>query len=231
MAKKTTKSDDVEIRNRVKELRMIPASEILPHPKNFRLHPDRQKNALLGILREVGVATACLVFKTKKNKYMLIDGHLRREELSKLGDQLIPCLITDLTEEEADKMLATMDPLAAWAETDPLALKTLLSGIETGDEYLANLFSEQLGAGERDAGLGLDVGDETKIATPGEAGDVEKSHVCMVQLFLDTTTEPLFRKYCQALGPMVGADNLTDVVLKVMKKAYLKHRKATKAGA
>lgn len=43
------------IRDRVKELRRVRASELLPNPKNWRMHPKKQSDALRGILAEVGI--------------------------------------------------------------------------------------------------------------------------------------------------------------------------------
>ena len=47
-----------------------------------------------------------------------------------LGKQKIPVLITDLTEEEADKLLLTYDPISAMAEPDKERLGALLASIQ-----------------------------------------------------------------------------------------------------
>ena len=44
------------IRDRIRELRRVRASELIPHHKNFRTHPERQRAALHGILSEIGYA-------------------------------------------------------------------------------------------------------------------------------------------------------------------------------
>ena len=46
----------MQIRDRIKELRRVPASELLPNPKNWRTHPVAQQDALRGVLAEVGYA-------------------------------------------------------------------------------------------------------------------------------------------------------------------------------
>jgi hypothetical protein len=33
----------IEIRDRIRELRRVPASELIPNLKNWRRHPDKQK--------------------------------------------------------------------------------------------------------------------------------------------------------------------------------------------
>ncbi len=50
----TINETTMKIRDRIKELRRVPAKELIPNPKNWRTHPDRQRNVLKGILAEVG---------------------------------------------------------------------------------------------------------------------------------------------------------------------------------
>lgn len=61
----------------------------------------------------------------------------------------------------------------------------------------------------------IDTGD---YEFPEEA--VEGSHVKMVQLFLNTETEPLLKDWELKLRKEHGTDNLTDTIFSVMKKAY-----------
>lgn len=126
----------MNIRNRVKSLRMVPASDLRPNPKNWRTHPDAQKNALKGILAEVGMADAVLARELPDGSLMLIDGHLRAETL---GDGDVPVLILDVNEAEADKLLATLDPLAAMAGKDAEQLAALLGTLNSQDDNLAAL--------------------------------------------------------------------------------------------
>ncbi len=128
----------MNIRNRVKELRYVPASQLQPNPKNWRTHPEGQQNALRGILAEVGIAGAVLARETPEGGLMLIDGHLRAETLHNAE---IPVLVLDVTEEEADKILATFDPLGAMAESDADALRALLEEVETGSQELADMLT------------------------------------------------------------------------------------------
>jgi hypothetical protein len=90
----------------------------------------------------------------------IVDGHLRAETTP---DALVPVLVVDLDDKEADKVLATFDPLAAMAEPDEAQLEALLKGIETDSEALAALL-EQLGD-EAAKGLAVDV-TEDEIPEP-----------------------------------------------------------------
>lgn len=117
------------VRDRVVELVRVPASELRANPKNWRRHPQAQRAALRGLLEEVGFADALLARRDDDGQLVLIDGHLRREESA--PDAELPVLILDVTEEEADKILLTLDPLASMAEPDPDAVAELLRGITT----------------------------------------------------------------------------------------------------
>lgn len=129
----------MKIRDRIKELRRVKASELIPNPKNWRTHPVAQQDALKGILAEVGFAGAVLVRELDDGSLMLIDGHMRAETTH---DQEIPVLILDVDEAESDKLLATFDPIAAMAESDAHALDALLRNVDTGSEALSKMLAE-----------------------------------------------------------------------------------------
>jgi DNA modification methylase len=139
----------MKIRDRIKELRRVKASELIPNPKNWRTHPVAQQDALKGILAEVGFAGAVLARELDDGSLMLIDGHMRAETTN---DQEIPVLVLDVDEAESDKLLATFDPIAAMAESDPQSLDALLRNVDTGSEALSKMLAE-LAEG---AGLYLD---------------------------------------------------------------------------
>lgn len=127
-----------QIRDRIRELRRVPATELRANPRNYRTHPEPQRAALRGILAEVGLADALLAYDTPDG-LTLVDGHLRLEEC---GDQVLPVLVLDVTEAEADKLLVTLDPLAAMAEADASKLDALLRDVQTAAPALADMFTE-----------------------------------------------------------------------------------------
>ena len=102
----------MKIRDRIKELRRVPASQLRPNPRNWRTHSEAQRNALQGVLAEVGYAGALLARELPDGSLELIDGHLRAETTP---DMPVPVLVLDVNEEEAKLILATHDPLAGMA--------------------------------------------------------------------------------------------------------------------
>jgi len=127
----------MQIRDRIIDFRRVRAKELRPHPKNWRTHPKRQQEALRGVLAEIGYADALLARQTPEG-LQLIDGHLRAETTP---EQEVPVLVLDLDEKEAEKLLVSLDPLAAMAGQDDDILRELLSGIETQSEALKDLWS------------------------------------------------------------------------------------------
>lgn len=126
-----------KIRHRIKERRWVKASELVPNPKNYRVHPEAQRDALRGVLTEIGDVDEVLARELPDGRLMTIDGHMRTEER---GDELIEVGVTDLTEEEADKYLAAKDPLTMMAVHDGEKLRELLGGVDAETDGLKNLF-------------------------------------------------------------------------------------------
>jgi len=67
---------------------------------------------------------------------MLIDGHLRAETTP---ESIVPVLVLDVDEREADKILVTHDPLAAMAKPAGDELQALLTSVETENEAVRTL--------------------------------------------------------------------------------------------
>src|SRR6516162_10086932 len=103
------------------------AGDLNPHPRNWRVHPESQRNALRGLLAEIGYADTLLTRELPDGSLQLIDGHLRAETTP---DVLVPVLVTDLSEAEAEKVLLTLDPLAGLATANKENLEGLLASLK-----------------------------------------------------------------------------------------------------
>lgn len=122
-------------RDRVSTFLRIPASQIIPNAKNWRTHPPEQQEALRAVLSEIGIAGALLV-RRKGKKFELLDGHLRHESEP---DTKWPCLVLDLTDEEADKLLVTYDPIGDLAGKNLDALRGLVDLVNFDSDVLRQL--------------------------------------------------------------------------------------------
>lgn len=204
----------MNIRDRIKEFRVASSSDIVPNPKNWRQHPDDQKDAMAGILEHIGFAGAALAREVEDGKLMLIDGHLRHQ-IAEGGE--LPVLVLDVTEAEADKLLLTIDPMKEMADADAIALEDLFAKIQTSNEAVAKLFEKTADA----AGLQKWAGDldleeeeeEDSILMPQEEG------VRMVQLFLNETNIGMFHDNCSKLEDKYSTENLTDTVMEAVRNA------------
>lgn len=124
------------IRDRIRELRRVKAGLLRPSSKNWRSHPSRQRDAMLGMLAEIGYADALLVRELDDGTLELIDGHLRAELTPETE---VPVLVLDLSAAEADKLLALHDPLASMAETNAAALQDLVAHVDTENSAMQRL--------------------------------------------------------------------------------------------
>jgi hypothetical protein len=128
-------------KNRIVGEGVQPASQFLAHPQNWRVHPQGQREAMRGILNEIGWVQRVIVNATTG---YLLDGHERVWQALQNGDEDVPYLEVELSEQEERYMLATLDPVAAMAQTDEAALRDLLQGVQTSEVGVAELLGELL---------------------------------------------------------------------------------------
>mgnify|MGYP001613860318 CR=1 FL=1 len=156
------------IRDRIVELRRVRAGDLVPDPRNWRRHPKAQRDALQGVLAEIGYADALLARETPDG-LVLIDGHLRA---GLDPNQTVPVLVVDLDEAEAGKLLATLDPLAAMAQPDQDALLALLRDVSFEDEAVNDML-EALANRETQPGLT----DPDDVPEPQEESYVKRGDI------------------------------------------------------
>lgn len=215
------------MRNRVLELRQVKASELLENPKNWRTHPTKQKAALRGLMSEVGIAGAVIARQLPDGRLMLVDGHLRKETL---GDQDVPVLVLDVDEAEADKLLATLDPLAAMAGRSDDQLRELLKSVTTQDAALSKMLERMRAVGvraetpdelvevpiaqhDRELGQVWQLGDHRlHIADALEPADLDGHFDAVV-------TDPPYAIYGSSSG--IGADIADDKMVQPFFRAML----------
>lgn len=205
----------MKIRDRIKEFRRVKASEILPNPKNWRTHPKAQKEALQGLLAEIGFAGAVLARETKHG-LMLIDGHLRTETAI---DAEIPVLILDVDEAEADKILATFDPISAMAQADSNALDKLLRDVQTSNEAVANMLTEiaeEAGCIFKGNGMEKQTIETEEDKEQKSEDDYLESSVRQIMLVFDNEQYELVVEALAEVCEKEGLSSNTDAVLHLL---------------
>ena len=219
-----------EIRNRVKELRHVPAKDIKPNPKNWRTHDAIQQDAFRAVLNEVGFAGAVIAYENTDGDLMLIDGHLRIEEAA---SATIPVLVLDVTEEEADLLLATYDPVGTMAASDAERLGELLQGIGATDASLITLLEdidEQFGMHALTLprqGTDAEFVENplTGLVANEDAETIAQRTIATETLrpfitYVPTSQLDEIREKVAYLADKWDFDNATDVVMKLINDAY-----------
>jgi len=171
------------IRDRVRDFRRVQARDLLPHPRNWRTHPRGQQNALRALLAEVGYAGALVARELKDGSLQLIDGHLRAETTP---DQLVPVLVLDVTEAEANKLLAFYDPLSALAGRDEERAAALAAEVETDCPELQALLQR----------LAAESAAKPESASDADS-DFEPSYQLVVQCADEAEQQALFNQFTQ----------------------------------
>lgn len=192
------------IRNRIKELRHVLASDLRANPRNYRKHPPRQKALLKQLLSEVGYADALIAYESQ-GELILIDGHLRAETTP---DQMVPVLVLDVTEQEAKKLLLTLDPLAAMAETDAAILGDLLKVAETSGEV-------DVWLKERAEGSSLGIG----VPLEETSSDYSDRTIKQVSLQYSLSEYDLIMDLLTRAGEALGTTNHSDTVRSALEVA------------
>lgn len=101
---------------------------LLANPRNIRLHPQDQADALAAILRKVGYVQDVIV---NKNTGFLVDGHLRVQLALQQAQLSIPVKYVELTEEEETEMLLFLDYLTTLATVDTVKMSKLVEEVRT----------------------------------------------------------------------------------------------------
>jgi hypothetical protein len=124
-------------RCRIKRHVRVRAGDLVPHELNARVHPDAQREALAALYAEVGFARSLLAYELPDGRLKLIDGHLRA---GMDPDHEVEVEVLDVSDEEARKLLLSIDPLAQLVDYDRATLDQLRRITTTDSAALANLW-------------------------------------------------------------------------------------------
>jgi hypothetical protein len=180
----------MNIKNRIVAHVRMKAKELVPHELNPRTHTEEQREALLSLYDEIGFARSVLGFKLPPDengveRIKLIDGHLRQ---SLDPEMEIDVEVLDVTEEEAKKLLLSIDPLAQLAEFDNTQLQALRDQVQTDSNTLAALWA---GIAERDEAINKEVRRKTR--KPKE--DSPEQFVVMIECKSEQEQITLLRRF------------------------------------
>lgn len=151
------------IQERIIDVRKVPAEELMDNERNWREHPDVQQSGMEGLLEQVGNVDVLLAYESERQDGLtLLDGHLRK---SIDPDREWWTAILDLTDEEADLVLATHDPVSAMAVADQAQMdEVYLDAVtEAEDVAVRNVLDEMKAANGEKSIAEMDVDDEEEV--------------------------------------------------------------------
>lgn len=194
------------------EIKQIKIEAIFPYDQNPRDNSAAVEKVAESI-REFGWQQPIVVDEEK----IILAGHTRHLAAMSMGLKEVPVLIANGLSEAQKKAYRIVDnktsELAEWdkelLKSEFLALQELdfdlnLTGFDLDE--IARMSGEDLLQFEEEL-------DEIDDSLEFDELDAEnKSHVKMLQLYLDTETEPKFRQMCVKIQEKHGIDNLTDAV-------------------
>lgn len=166
-------------RNRIVGYGEEAPDQLLANPLNFRIHPKAQQEATEGSLDTLGWIDDVIINRATGR---MIDGHLRVTLALRKGATTIPVKYVELTEEEEQQALLSLDPIAAMAATDKAKLDELIRGVQSDDarvqEFIAELAEREgieYGAPPPDdPGAQIDKAEELRVKWGVESGQMWK---------------------------------------------------------
>lgn len=127
-----------QFKNRIISFGVKSADQFLANPKNPRVHPIPQRQAMEEALGKVGFVAP--VMETSDG--YLLDGHERIYQ-ALLNNSEVPYVVLDIHSDDpdADYVLATFDPLGALGTYDPALLDELLQAVEVDEDAVQKMLN------------------------------------------------------------------------------------------
>lgn len=198
------------------KIELMEIEKIFPYINNPRKNKDIDKIA--SSILEFGFQQPIVIDKNN----VIIVGHSRYEASKKLGLNKVPVLKADLSEAQSKAYRIAdnkLNELSDWdnellslelKELDSLDYDKDILGFNENDYNFIFKEIEPVFQPANDQIQNIDIGE---IKAPN-------SQVRMVQLFLDSSTEPKLKEMIDHLKNIYKIDNLTDTVYKAVENEY-----------
>ena len=111
------------------EIKYIKLSELKPHPKNPRVHPDKLITKLARSIGEFGFTNPVLVDADNR----ILAGHARCKAAEKMGMESVPALVLPLTGAAADAYVIADNKLNELSSWDEAVLADLVAEIDAAN--------------------------------------------------------------------------------------------------
>lgn len=124
--------------------------QLLAHPYNWHVHPKAQQDAMATALDTVGWVQDVIVNQRTGH---VLDGHMRVSLAISREEPEVPVVYVDLSPEEEELVLSTLDPMAGMAVSDVKLLAQLRESVVQAFDLPTGSLREMLGGGARPQAL------------------------------------------------------------------------------
>ena len=188
-------------------------ADIIPANYNPREITKKQFAEIKESVDKFGLVDPLIVNIHPNRKNILVGGHQRLQVIIYMGLKTAPCVEVNLDEKQEKELNVRLnknqgqwnfDNLANFFDVDNL--------VDWGFDYKELNFSNVAELNETMSAVDNEF--------TGEGDDFLPSQVRMIQLFLSSETEPIFRTQIEKLKQVYNSENITDAVMTAVKNEY-----------
>tara|TARA_R100000963_G_C4640491_1_gene104145 strand:- start:1479 stop:2081 length:603 start_codon:yes stop_codon:yes gene_type:complete len=181
---------------------------------NPRELSKKQHEDLLDSIRKFGLVDPLLINTNPKRLNVVIGGHQRLEICKELEFKTVPCVELNISEQEEKELNIRLNKNHGQWDFDSLA--NFFNADDLVD-WGFNMKEIKFSVPEIN-----DIMQENSISFDGTGYDYLPSQVRMVQLFLDTESEPKFKEMLTVLQSVYLTKNITETVCQAIENEYNK---------
>lgn len=183
-------------------------NELIKSEYNPRELSKKQHQELTESITKFGLVDPIIINTNSSRKNIIVGGHQRYEICKQLGMKTVPCVEIDMSEEKEKELNIRLNKNHGQWDFEILANNFDVDNlIDWGfTEKEIKFSTPEINEIEQDESISFDDNGE----------DYMPSQVRMVQLFLDSNNEPVFKEMCQKLADSYNTKNLTDTIFKAV---------------
>lgn len=119
--------------DRLGETVWIDPEQLLANPRNYRIHPQEQQDAVSASLDEIGWIKPIIAVDGSD---LVLDGHLRVALALRASEPLVPVQYVTLTPDEEAKALLVLDTTVEMAVVDKALMAALINDVQPKSEAM-----------------------------------------------------------------------------------------------
>ena len=187
--------------------------DLIPADYNPRDLTSKQFQDIKDSINTFGLVDPIIVNIHETRKNIVVGGHQRLQVCRELGMENVPCVEVNLTEDKEKELNIRLNKNVGQWNYDNLA------------NFFDNNDLVDWGFDLKEVNFATNVElNETLSAVDenfdGAGEDYLPSQVRMVQLFLDSESEPIFRTRIEKLKSVYNSESITDAVMTAIKNEY-----------